>query len=581
MLQLGIAREYAGQDDDAKKWYERIGREFADSPQAKKAAGAARRIDSVGTVLTLSGKGPGGETVDLASYRGKAVLIQYWATWSESAKNDMAAIKQLADKYRDSFDVLGVSVDANAKTLKAYLAENPLPWQQIFEEGGQDSRPANALGIITVPTMILVDAQGKVVNRNIQTAEIEAELKKLMTLTAALSMLYRRFGRTELRMPVLTCGGMRYQYQWQDTPLADIPAENQANLEATVRRALDLGIHHIETARGYGSSERQLGCFLKRLPREQFILQTKIQPTADPRQFLADFRDSLARLEMPYVDLLGIHGINDHETLWWSLRPGGCLAAARELVAEGLVRHVGFSTHGPLDVIQAAIAHEADGGFEYVNLHWYYIFQQNWPAIEAASRADMGVFIISPSDKGGMLYKPPAKLTALCQPLHPLIFNALFCLSRPEVHTLSIGAAARRLRSAPGGFALAGSGGRSPAADRGHLRKAMLDAVGPLAADRFAEGLPAWQHSPGYMNMSIMLWLRNLVLAYDMLEYGKMRYNLLGNGGHWFPGLVPALDELNLAPALAASPLKEHIPLWLREIHALLHDAPKVRLSQS
>ena len=180
MLQLGIAREYAGQDDDAKKWYERIGREFADLPQAKKAAGAARRIDSVGTLLNLSGKSLDGETVDLASYRGKLVLIQYWATWSESAKNDMSALKQLVIKYRGSFAVIGVSVDTNAKTLNAYLAENPLPWPQIYEEGGQDSRPANALGIITVPTMILVDAQGKVVNRSIQAAEIEAELKKLI-----------------------------------------------------------------------------------------------------------------------------------------------------------------------------------------------------------------------------------------------------------------------------------------------------------------------------------------------------------------------------------------------------------------
>ena len=384
-------------------------------------------------------------------------------------------------------------------------------------------------------------------------------------------------------MPVLTCGGMRYQYQWQDTPLDGVPAENQANLEATVRRALDLGIHHLETARGYGSSERQLGRFLKRLPRDQFILQTKVQPTADPRQFLADFRDSLARLEMQHVDLLGIHGINDHETLWWAIRPGGCLAAARELVAEGLARHVGFSTHGPLDVILAAIAHEADGGFEYVNLHWYYIFQQNWPAIRAAAAADMGVFIISPSDKGGMLYKPPARLTALCQPLHPLVFNVLFCLSRPEVHTLSIGAAQ------PGDFDLPADA--LPLLDRAGdilppieacLRKAMVDAVGEEAADRFAEGLPDWKRSPGYMNMATMLWLRNLVLAYDMLDYGKMRYNLLGNGGHWFPGLNAAhVEELNLAAALAASPLKEQIPLWLKETHAMLHDAPKLRLSQS
>src|SRR5690606_19603820 len=73
------------------------------------------------------------------------------------------------------------------------------------------------------------------------------------------TMRYRRFGRTELQMPVFSCGGMRYQYKWSDVPLEEVPAENQANLEATVCRALELGINHIETARGYGSSEMQLG----------------------------------------------------------------------------------------------------------------------------------------------------------------------------------------------------------------------------------------------------------------------------------------------------------------------------------
>ena len=71
-------------------------------------------------------------------------------------------------------------------------------------------------------------------------------------------MRYRRFGRTELPMPVISCGGMRYQYAWQDLPLDEIPAESQRNLEATVRSAVERGITHIETARGYGSSERQL-----------------------------------------------------------------------------------------------------------------------------------------------------------------------------------------------------------------------------------------------------------------------------------------------------------------------------------
>jgi predicted aldo/keto reductase-like oxidoreductase len=384
-------------------------------------------------------------------------------------------------------------------------------------------------------------------------------------------------------MPVLTCGGMRYQHQWLDLPAENVPADNQANLEATVRRALEFGICHIETARAYGSSERQLGLLLPRLPRDKLIVQTKIQPTADPKEFLADFHDSLKRMQVPYVDLLGIHGINDHTSLWWSVRRGGCLAAARELVAEGYVRHVGFSTHGPLDVIRAAIAHEGDGGFEYVNLHWYYIFQQNWPAIEDAARADMGVFIISPSDKGGMLYRPTPRLTDLCRPLHPLVFNLLFCLLRPEVHTLSIGAAR------PSDFDLPLQA--VPLLDRAAeivppieaaLRQAMVDAVGEEVAQNPAAGVPPWHRCPGYINVATILWLRSLVLAYDLVEYAKMRYNLLGNGGHWFPGLNAAhAGELDFAAALAASPLKEQIPGWLREMHELLVDAPKTRLSQS
>jgi len=68
-------------------------------------------------------------------------------------------------------------------------------------------------------------------------------------------MKYLRFGRTEIRMPVVSCGGMRYQYKWQDVDPDAIPRDNQENLEATIRRAFELGINHFETARGYGSSE--------------------------------------------------------------------------------------------------------------------------------------------------------------------------------------------------------------------------------------------------------------------------------------------------------------------------------------
>jgi len=180
MLQLAIAKEFAGQEDDAKQWYGRIVGAFPDSQAAAKAAGARTRLDSVGKAIALQGKSATGGTVDLAKYRGKVVVIQYWATWSEAAKTDMATLKQLVAKYGRSLGVIGVNLDNSPKALSEFLAKNRLPWPQIFEAGGLDSRPANQLGILTLPTMILVDEKGRVVNRNIQIAELDPALRKLI-----------------------------------------------------------------------------------------------------------------------------------------------------------------------------------------------------------------------------------------------------------------------------------------------------------------------------------------------------------------------------------------------------------------
>jgi len=144
-------------------------------------------------------------------------------------------------------------------------------------------------------------------------------------------MKYRRFGRTGLNMPVISCGGMRYQFKWQDVPPAEIPADNQANLEATIRRAVELGINHIETARGYGSSEMQLGRILPTFPRDKIIVQTKVGPKSTVKEFLDTFETSMKYLRLDYVDLLSLHGINNRQLLDLSLKKNGCLAAARKL----------------------------------------------------------------------------------------------------------------------------------------------------------------------------------------------------------------------------------------------------------
>ena len=395
-------------------------------------------------------------------------------------------------------------------------------------------------------------------------------------------MIYRRFGRTELQMPVFSCGGMRYQHSWKDEEAEGITNEGQANLEATIRRSVELGINHIETARGYGTSELQLGRILPKFDREKIIVQTKVAPCESAEEFRKTFDHSMGLLQLDHVELLGLHGLNNQEFFDWSMRPGGCMDEAEKLRKEGRVKHIGFSTHGPLDVIVKAIE---SGRFDYVNLHYYWIYQNNWAAIEAATRQDMGVFIISPSDKGGMLYQPTKKLVNLCKPLSPMVFNDLFCLSHPQIHTLSLGAAKPSdFDEHVQGLKYLDDAGKVLAPILDKLNEAYAEALGAEWLANWQNGLPRWEETPGDINLPIVIWLWNLLKAFDLTDYARMRYNLLGNGGHWFPGLNAgklAEVETQLSEKISGYAYRDKAIAILKEMHELVGGEAVKRLSES
>ena len=332
-------------------------------------------------------------------------------------------------------------------------------------------------------------------------------------------MRTRRFGKTNLYLSVFSLGTMRCLASPQT-------ARN------TIDRAISLGINHLETAPAYGKSELYVGQALRGLaiPRQEIYITTKLSPSLDREQATLAIDRSLARLQVDYIDCLAIHGINTRSHLESATDSGGCLAAIQTAIDRGKIRHLGFSTHGSLDLILAAIDTDL---FEFVNLHYYYFWQRNQPAIALAAAKDLGVFIISPADKGGQLYTPPERLKQLCSPFSPLELNYRFLLSDCRITTLSVGAAVPEELTAP----LKVSDADYPLTES---EKTIFDKLASQLETSLNTDLcrqcDRCLPCPETINIPEILRLRNLTVAYDMKGYGQYRYGMLENAGHWFPG---------------------------------------------
>src|SRR5690606_17969609 len=113
---------------------------FPGSDTSEKAEGAVRRLESVGQVTDLQGLSIDGKSFKLSQLRGRPVVLHYWATWCEPCKQDMKLLRGLQARYqRAGLQLVGVNVDATREMAKGFLKETPLPWIQLFDDGGLES----------------------------------------------------------------------------------------------------------------------------------------------------------------------------------------------------------------------------------------------------------------------------------------------------------------------------------------------------------------------------------------------------------------------------------------------------------
>jgi thiol-disulfide isomerase/thioredoxin len=186
---MGESYKGMGMFDDAEKEYKLIVSEFGGvSPKLTQFAQmnladleTERKLSVGAEPLAFSVKSISGEPLSPEKYKGKVLLLDFWATWCGPCKVEMPNVKKVYSKYNSKgFEIVGISLDRSRDALDTYIAQNKIEWPQYFDGKYWNNDIATKYGVKSIPATYLIDKRGKIRYKSLRGKQLDEAVARLL-----------------------------------------------------------------------------------------------------------------------------------------------------------------------------------------------------------------------------------------------------------------------------------------------------------------------------------------------------------------------------------------------------------------
>jgi thiol-disulfide isomerase/thioredoxin len=155
----------------------------ASARAVKRGEPAVRSISLDKPFPDLQFKAVDGNDISISQFKGKYVLIDFWAVWCGPCISEMPALVKLYEEYHDKgFEIVGISLDSDIEALKKYLATNKIRWPQYFDGKTWDNEISKRFGIHSIPSTVLLDKSGYVIDKDLSGVMLRKKVERLLSL---------------------------------------------------------------------------------------------------------------------------------------------------------------------------------------------------------------------------------------------------------------------------------------------------------------------------------------------------------------------------------------------------------------